>query len=78
MYVCAIYVVLHIFQIVEYMHRCYHSNPQMGEVSDLSMVEKFLSHRESYYPISLTVTYVRVLVLLVSTVFRNRKFFFHS
>lgn len=78
MYVCAIYVILHIFQIVEYMHRGYHSNPQMGEVSDLSMVEKFLSHRESYYPISLTVTYVRVLVLLVLTVFRNRKFFFHS
>lgn len=78
MYVCAIYVILHIFQIVEYMHRCYHSNPQMGEVSDLSMVEKFLSHRESCYPISLTVTYVRVLVLLVSTVFRNRKFFFLS
>lgn len=32
----------------------------------------------SWVLLSLTVTYVRVLVLLVSTVFRNRKFFFHS
>lgn len=66
MYLCAISVILRIFQIVEFMHRCYPSNPQMGEVSNPSLVEKFLSHRESQYPISLAVIYAQVLVLLVS------------